>query len=363
MAIFRFAVLGLGDSSYAKFNFTAKRLNKRLMQLGGQPLIPLGLGDDQHDLGYDAVVDPWLENLWRTMLTHFPLPLGVDPLNIQSFIKPRYYVSTSLKVSPLAENHRSIYYSFRDSSEFSVVVKENLRTTSLSHFQDARLIKFQTKGEEYHPGNVLVLRPKNLPHQIEQFKEVLSTNGVKIPPNTSIKVAPQNLEVPIPSVLKQEVTFQKLCEEYFDLNAVPRRYTFQVLSQITDSALEKEKCIEFTTAEGQNDLYDYANRPRRNIVEVLQDFPHATKNLNLELLFEILSPIKPREFSIASSYKKDNYELDILISVVKFKTKLLKLRLGLCSNFLANLKTGDQISVWLRKGTFKFPSDSVSTLL
>lgn len=71
------AVLGLGDSSYAKsviyvygfnktwaylagklhsfsfhrFNFVAKKLYKRLVQLGAGMLIPVGLADDQHDLG------------------------------------------------------------------------------------------------------------------------------------------------------------------------------------------------------------------------------------------------------------------------------------------------------------------------
>lgn len=73
------AVLGLGDSSYAKsaiptfsfhttraylagktvlhplsthrFNFVAKKLHRRLVQLGASMLIPVGLADDQHDLG------------------------------------------------------------------------------------------------------------------------------------------------------------------------------------------------------------------------------------------------------------------------------------------------------------------------
>lgn len=86
---FRFAVLGLGDSSYAKFNFAAKKLNKRLLQLGGQPLIPIGLGDDQHDLGYDAVVDPWINSLWKAVLNIHPLPTGVTPLDVNSLIQPR----------------------------------------------------------------------------------------------------------------------------------------------------------------------------------------------------------------------------------------------------------------------------------
>ena len=37
-----FAVLGLGDSSYQKFNFVAKRLHKRLTQLGATSVVSLG---------------------------------------------------------------------------------------------------------------------------------------------------------------------------------------------------------------------------------------------------------------------------------------------------------------------------------
>jgi sulfite reductase alpha subunit-like flavoprotein len=34
-----------------RFNFIAKKLFKRLAQLGAQELVALGLADDQHDLG------------------------------------------------------------------------------------------------------------------------------------------------------------------------------------------------------------------------------------------------------------------------------------------------------------------------
>ena len=74
-----FGVLGLGDSSYQKYNFVGKRLHKRLLQLGGNALVPLGLGDEQHDLGHDHVIDPWLKSMWKQALTIMPLPLGLEP--------------------------------------------------------------------------------------------------------------------------------------------------------------------------------------------------------------------------------------------------------------------------------------------
>lgn len=84
---------------------------------------------------------------------------------------------------------------------------------------------------------------------------------------------------------------------------VPRRYTFEILSHFTDSELEQEKLTEFTTAEGQQELYTYCNRPKRTILEVLADFPHALAKIPVEYLFEIFQPIRPRAFSIASSSK------------------------------------------------------------
>lgn len=75
------AVLGLGDSSYEKFNFVAKRLNKRLQQLGANILIPIGLCDDQHDLGASAVYENWLNSLWEKLSIMVPLPNGFVPLN------------------------------------------------------------------------------------------------------------------------------------------------------------------------------------------------------------------------------------------------------------------------------------------
>ena len=47
----KYAVFGLGDSSYPKYNTCARKLYKRLEDLGAQSLVPIGLGDDQHPKG------------------------------------------------------------------------------------------------------------------------------------------------------------------------------------------------------------------------------------------------------------------------------------------------------------------------
>lgn len=47
LAAMSYATFGLGDSSYPKFNYAAKRLHRRLAMLGATPLGSCGLGDEQ----------------------------------------------------------------------------------------------------------------------------------------------------------------------------------------------------------------------------------------------------------------------------------------------------------------------------
>ncbi|PIK49574.1 putative NADPH-dependent diflavin oxidoreductase 1 [Apostichopus japonicus] len=76
----KFAVLGLGDSSYPK----------RLLQLGASSLQQVGLADDQHDLGPDAIVDPWVTSLWDKVLALYPLPAGVEIISSNVTPSSRY---------------------------------------------------------------------------------------------------------------------------------------------------------------------------------------------------------------------------------------------------------------------------------
>ena len=47
-----YAVFGLGDSSYDKFCWPAKKLTRRLEQLGARSICSRAEGDTQHTLGY-----------------------------------------------------------------------------------------------------------------------------------------------------------------------------------------------------------------------------------------------------------------------------------------------------------------------
>jgi sulfite reductase alpha subunit-like flavoprotein len=79
----QFTVLGLGDSSYPKFNFVAKKLHRRLLQLGAVEIHERGLADDQSENGVDDCLIPWLDGLWIKVIQKYPVPshLNIIPAN------------------------------------------------------------------------------------------------------------------------------------------------------------------------------------------------------------------------------------------------------------------------------------------
>lgn len=161
--------------------------------------------------------------------------------------------------------------------------------------------------------------------------------------------------MPVPQCLQRQLSLRTIATQLWDLNIIPRPRTFELLAINCKDELETEKLIEFTTPEGQEELFTYANRPRRTILEVLNDFPHSTSQLTLPLLFEVFQSIKPRSFSIASCHESG--VLDVLVAVVVYKTIMSKPRRGLCSNWMKDLAIGDKVQVVIKRGTFKLPTD------
>lgn len=149
------------------------------------------------------------------------------------------------------------------------------------------------------------------------------------------------------------MSLQTIASELWDINAIPRPRTFELLAINCSNELEKEKLLEFTTPEGQQDLYSYANRPRRTVLEVLCDFPNATSMLTIDVLFELFQPIRARSFSIASC--QQSKKLEILVAIVEYKTIMSTPRYGLCSNWLKNLQKLDTVRAVIKKGTFVWP--------
>lgn len=348
-----FGVLGLGDSSYAKFNFAAKKLHRRLLQLGGRPLVSVGLADDQHDLGADAAVEPWLADFWRLALQLWPLPAGLEPLPANHLFPPAFSLRPVDAGPSVQEEERSA----AEAGVWLCPVLENRRVTAADHFQDVRLVTLELPpaAPTYRPGDVAMVQPQNLAEDVDKFFQLvtsverhgrwtLRSSGDRRAPAAWL-LAPASFSV------------DECARRYWDLRAVPRRSFFRWLAALSRDDVEKEKLDELSSAAGQQTLYDYCNRPRRTVLEVLADFWRTAAFLSLERLFDVMPTLKPRAFSIASSQRRHHRRLQLLVAVVEYRTKLAAPRRGLCSTWMARLAAGERVPLWIRSGTMIFPAD------
>lgn len=296
------AVLGLGDSSYPKFNFVAKKLHKRLLQLGAGMLLPVGLADDQHDLGPDAVIDPWLGSFWEKVLVLYPSLSDLEPLREDEPLPPSYAFhfleeKTDRNDGGIrTESERAVP---SESRPFPARMLSNRRVTEPSHFQDVRLIEFDISGSniEFAAGDVVMIRPQNSAEDVQMFCRLL-----RLDPDSWFFLRATD-DAPVPARLPQPCSVRHLVERYLDVAAVPRRSFFELLAALATNQLERDKLREFSSAAGQEDLHAYCSRPRRSALEVLADFPHTTAEIQADRLLDLFPEIQPRSFSIASSLK------------------------------------------------------------
>jgi sulfite reductase alpha subunit-like flavoprotein len=155
----KFGVIGLGDSSYSQYNYVAKKLFRRMCQLGASPIAELCLGDDQHDFGYQAAVNPWINRFWQIMETQV-LSAGSITLNGDSGMAMGgpFALSKFILGEPLAAGeHLSVerrYNGFNAGLIHRMEVKENQRVTSGDHWQETRLISLDDSliRRKYQPG-------------------------------------------------------------------------------------------------------------------------------------------------------------------------------------------------------------------
>lgn len=211
-----FAVFGLGDSSYAKFNAAARKLWTRLTQLGALPVYDRGLGDEQSPLGLTGDLDIWSKGLWTALEARHPLPDGVPPPKLgPQLIRSRYAVrrlppslrggkssfsaaynprdfplwpeapvpgayshgTDARKLPPVAAGDNSATantlqgatllpggFSSGDPLPFAAVVVSNDRLTSDGWSQDVRHIDVSIANSAiryYRPGDVAIVYPRN----------------------------------------------------------------------------------------------------------------------------------------------------------------------------------------------------------
>lgn len=241
-----------------------------------------------------------------------------------------------------------------------VRLEENRRLTPLDHWQDVRHLCFSCDSQvEYSPGDVLTVMPENSGNDVDQILQLMDWSGqadqtICFEPTSNV-LETDFYPRPLVTVNQKctQLTLRKLLKYHLDIRAVPRRSFFAMVAHFADDPMHKERLLEFTDPQYIDELYDYTTRPRRSILEVLQEF-HSIK-IPWSWAANVLPELRGRQFSIASggsrkhtSEGRTNFEL--LVAIVKYKTVIKTIRQGVCTRFLAGLPAGTCMNVMLQKG-------------
>jgi len=375
----KYGIVGLCDSSYPKFNLAARKLHKRLQQLGAEPLVDLCEADEQGEEGTEGAFLAWLPLFQEQVLARFPFQDGQAPIPSGQKLPSRWNLTEALQTSTVngsfskngAGSATAVISNTSPEPSFSVVLEQNERITPRKHWQDVRLLKLRAAHPiHYMPGDALAIRPQNGPEDVEQLIDLLGWHyaadiQIKLQDNTTSPGADQIFDSALAG--KKIFTLRELLTAYLDINAIPRRSFFAKISHFTNDEMQKERALEFTDPQYLDEYFDYATRPRRSILEVLQEF-HTVK-IPWQEAINIFPIMRPRQFSVASggSLKVGGQMFELLVAIVKYRTVIKRIREGVCTRYLARIPQGTKLQVVLHtEGRFHnhpLPSDRPHLLI
>ena len=309
----KFAVLGLGDSSYPQFNVIAKKLDARFAELGGTRLFDVG----EADVDVASVATPWRQN---------------------ALTQAREVLKTSISSATVTALRPSIASSlYGREKPYAAEVLVNQRITARESEQDVRHIEVALhESLVYEPGDALGVWPINNPALVDTVLSQLKLNA-----DEQISVGDQTLSLHEWLSSKRELT--RLSKSFVQQHAT--RFAGDDLNALLKSE-NNEAISQFIS---QQQLPDLLNR-----------YPGQWR---ADELVDALRPLAPRLYSIASSRKAVGDEAHLTVSLLEY-LKDENLRRGLASGFLADRDVGVQLPVFIeRNERFRTPTDTSRDIL
>ncbi|MEZ7795707.1 NADPH-dependent assimilatory sulfite reductase flavoprotein subunit [Citrobacter pasteurii] len=280
-----FAIFGLGDTSYEFFCKAGKDFDSRLAELGGERL----LDRVDADVEYQAAAAQWRERL-------------VEVLKARAPAAPSVQVAVSGAVN---EVHTSPY---TKEAPLSATLAVNQKITGRDSQKDVRHIEIDLgdSGLRYQPGDALGVWYQNDPALVKEIVELLWLKGTE-------PVTVEGKTLPLADAL----------EWHFELT-VNTANIVENYATLTRS----ETLLPLVGDKAQLQHYA-ATTP---IVDMVRFSP---AQLDAQALVDLLRPLTPRLYSIASSQAEVESEVHITVGAVRFEVEG-RARAGGASGFLAD---------------------------
>ncbi len=305
----RFAVLGLGDSSYPQFCAIGQRLDARFEALGAQRWVARA----DADLDIDSVAAPWSSQLFA---------------EAKEALKPRPQLASVTALRPHAAP-----VAWTRERPFAAELLANQRITGRGSDRDIRHLELSLEGAglDYEPGDALGVWIENPPALVQAIADALDLDA-----DAAVEHGGDTRTLREWLGSKREIT--RLSRPFVATHAA------HAGSDALNRLLAPDQREGLTALMAQS-----------QIIDLLQEHPGAW---TAEALVEALRPLQPRLYSIASSRKAVGDEAHLTVAHVEYRHGDA-LRWGAASHYLANLEEGASLPVFIeRNERFRLPTDT-----
>ena len=321
----RYAVLGLGDTSYADFCGIARRIDARLAELGAQRVAEPALAD----LDIDTVAAPWRESALAQAREH-----------LKPAASPAAHVATVTPLRPAAS------WSHERPFPAEVLANQGLsgrefRGTGFRRYgvvdKDVRHLELSLEGSAlaYEPGDALGIRHRNPEALVAPVLEAARLDG-------DARVELEGETLPLSEWLATRRELTRLS-----------RPTLAALAE-RSGADELRRLLEPGEPDFAALLADH------QLVDVLRRWP---ADWDAQALLAALRPQAQRLYSIASSRKRVGEEAHLTLDVVAYHAHGHP-HLGAASGFLSALDEGAQVPVYIEPNErFRVPADGARDII
>ncbi|HHQ4526641.1 TPA: assimilatory sulfite reductase (NADPH) flavoprotein subunit [Aeromonas hydrophila] len=301
----KFAVLGLGDSSYEFFCQTGKDFDSLLTKAGADRVHELA----SLDVDYQDAAKAWGEQALNAIAA--TLSAGPAGSSVASAVQQAVGHSQYSKENP-----------------FPARLSVNQKITGRDSTKDIRHIEIslEESGIRYQPGDALGIWFDNDPALVNEVLVLAGLSGDEATARGSLR-----------EVLSHELELTRLHGGFITGLA-------EISANVALKDLAGDKAqVNALVASAQ-------------VVDVLKRFPTA---LTAEQLLGLLRPLTPRLYSIASSQSEVEEEVHLTVGVVRYPQEDGTVRSGAASSYLADRLAEDaEVRVFVEHNdNFRLPSN------
>lgn len=235
----------------------------------------------------------------------------------------------------------------------TIRVKENRRLTPVEYDRNIFHIEFDlgNSGLTYKIGEALGIHAENDEEEVNEFIQFYGLNRAEL---VQVPARENSASTEVRTV------FQALIQNIDILGKPPKRF-YECLAKFATDESEKAKLEALGSQAGAEEFKRRSEVDTLTYVDVLQEFQSA--HPSFQDLVTIVSPLKRREYSIASAQAVTPTSVALMIVVVDWVDTKGRTRYGHASRYLSQLRPGATVTASVKPSVMKLPTKDTAPLI